>query len=322
MPLGLQPVCGVCGSNESTMWSKTSDGCIKCNDCNNKEITESNDSQSAVTTPEADNTLKTMPLGLQPVCGVCGSNESTMWSKTSDGCIKCNDCNNKEITESNDSQSAVTTPEADNDSQTADSNKSDKPNAAKQPMVAIRKSVRNRGKVKTTFNNKLNTIKGKSRRIIFKRCVVRGPTSFATAVTSNHIFFRGQYYQIGDIVSVEDVNGGTYFAQIRGFLQDQYCEKSAVITWLLPSEDSDEDVFDASTYFLGPEEDTPRKLECMTFVCHAPSDYYKDRYSPYPTLITKPESGFVWTRMGPQIIKISNKDQMLSELENRDTNDD
>ena len=39
--------------------------------------------------------------------------------------------------------------------------------------------------------------------------VVRGPSSFATPVTSNHMFFRGQYYQIGDIVSVEDVTGGT-----------------------------------------------------------------------------------------------------------------
>ncbi|CAG2180186.1 unnamed protein product [Oppiella nova] len=135
------------------------------------------------------------------------------------------------------------------------------------------------------------------------------------------MFFRGQYYQIGDIVSVEDVNGGTYFAQIRGFLQDQYCEKSAVITWLLPSEASREDVFEPCTYFLGPEEDIPRKLECMNFVCHAPSDYYKDRYSPYPTLLSRPESGFIWTRIGPQMTKISNKDQILKESELSDSND-
>ena len=37
MPFGLQPVCSVCGSQESQMWSKSSDGSIKCNDCNNNE---------------------------------------------------------------------------------------------------------------------------------------------------------------------------------------------------------------------------------------------------------------------------------------------
>lgn len=28
---------------------------------------------------------------------------------------------------------------------------------------------------------------------------------------------------------------GIYYAQIRGFLEDQYCEKSAAVTWLLPT---------------------------------------------------------------------------------------
>ena len=37
--------------------------------------------------------------------------------------------------------------------------------------MVIRKSVRNKGKIRTTFSNKLNTVKGKSRRIVFKRCV-------------------------------------------------------------------------------------------------------------------------------------------------------
>ena len=35
-----------------------------------------------------------------------------------------------------------------------------------------------------------------------------------------------------------DVDGGTFYAQLRGFLTDQYCEKSAVITWLLPTTNS------------------------------------------------------------------------------------
>lgn len=57
----------------------------------------------------------------------------------------------------------------------------------------------------------------------------------ATPVTSNFVFYKGSYFQVGDIVSMEDTDGGIYYAQIRGFLTDQYCEKSAAVTWLLPT---------------------------------------------------------------------------------------
>ena len=61
--------------------------------------------------------------------------------------------------------------------------------------------------------------------------------------------------QIGDIVSVMDEeDSGIYFAQIRGFLQDQYCDKSAVITWLVPTVNSPNDKFDPTTYILGKEQ--------------------------------------------------------------------
>ena len=44
------------------------------------------------------------------------------------------------------------------------------------------------------------------------------------------------FHFLGDIVSVEDIDDGSvYYAQLRGFLTDQYCEKSGVITWLLPT---------------------------------------------------------------------------------------
>lgn len=132
-------------------------------------------------------------------------------------------------------------------------------------------------------------------------------------MTLQSIFFKGQYYQVGDIVSMVDVDGGTYYAQITGFLQDQYCEKSATVTWLLPSQESPTDRFDPSTYFLGPEEDLPRKLECMQFICHAPSDYYLNRSAPYPTLNEKPERGFIWTNLGGQIFSNSINDQYESQ---------
>ena len=54
-------------------------------------------------------------------------------------------------------------------------------------------------------------------------------------------------------MSVVSLEGDIYYAQIRGLLQDQYCEKSAVLTWLLPSKDSPppEEGFDPATYTIG-----------------------------------------------------------------------
>lgn len=95
---------------------------------------------------------------------------------------------------------------------------------------------------------------------------------------------QGFYYQIGDIVSLCNKNYDTFYAQIRGLIVDSFCEKSAVITWLIPTKlsPSPNERFDPSTYLIGPEEDMPRLLSCMEFVMHAPSDYYYDRSTPYP----------------------------------------
>lgn len=86
---------------------------------------------------------------------------------------------------------------------------------------------------------------------------------------------------------------------------DNFCEKSAVITWLLPTQSSPppSEGFDPSTYVIGPEEDHSRLLSCMEFVMHAPSDYYHDKTTPYPPVEGESYSqnsatgggGFIWT---------------------------
>lgn len=61
------------------------------------------------------------------------------------------------------------------------------------------------------------------------------------------------YYQTGDIVSLVDVKDNTYYGQIRGMLVDTYCEKSAYLTWLIPTQSSPppNEKFDPSTYLIG-----------------------------------------------------------------------
>ncbi|PVD35700.1 hypothetical protein C0Q70_02663 [Pomacea canaliculata] len=140
---------------------------------------------------------------------------------------------------------------------------------------------------------------------------LKAPKSVATVVTGESIFHAGQYYQVGDVVSLVDYDGGVYYAQLRGFMSDQYNEKSAVITWLLPTVNSPPDRFDPSTYILGPEEDIPRKMEYMEFVCHAPSDYFYDKSSPYPVLKKGPELCFIWTAIGPEIRTVPSVDEIF-----------
>lgn len=54
-------------------------------------------------------------------------------------------------------------------------------------------------------------------------------------------------------MSLMDEEDNVYYAQIRGLLTDQYCEKSAVITWLLPTQESPppSECFDPATYIIG-----------------------------------------------------------------------
>ena len=96
----------------------------------------------------------------------------------------------------------------------------------------------------------------------------------ASIVKSDFLFHRGVYMQVGDIVALFDYSSGDfpYFAQVRAFLTDQYGEKSAVLTWLIPIDGdyvnrmasiSD---FDPSMFVLGPAEEVARPLDCLEFV--------------------------------------------------------
>ena len=52
------------------------------------------------------------------------------------------------------------------------------------------------------------------------------------------------------MVSILDRGGGVYFALIRGFLQNWYAEKFAVLTWLIPTCPNPKS-FDPSRFVLG-----------------------------------------------------------------------
>lgn len=100
-----------------------------------------------------------------------------------------------------------------------------------------------------------------------------------SSVTSDCIYHKGTFYQKGDIVALCDQDDGqVYFAQLTGFLQDQYCEKSGSLRWLVPTRPTSRDFFDPSAYTIGLEDVQLRKLDCMTFVRHCPHDYYLRKF--------------------------------------------
>lgn len=140
-----------------------------------------------------------------------------------------------------------------------------------------RASARLKSSKQKSMERKLPT-KGKSRRVIFKqKTTFKGKSTFSTITTTDCIFYKGQYYQTGDIVFVVDIEDGQkYYAQCRSFLIDPLCEKSVILTWLLPKERIDNSKpFDPELFFSGPEEDSPRLMDFVNFVCHAPSNYFK-----------------------------------------------
>ncbi|XP_075443484.1 GATA zinc finger domain-containing protein 1 [Ascaphus truei] len=245
-----------------------------------------------------------MPLGLKPTCSVCKTNSSSMWKKGSQGEILCNNCTGKGS--SGGGTYGVCSSGGGSYPGTGFASTSQQSNGgnSKQSKQEIhRRSARLRNtkyKSAPAVEKKVST-KGKGRRHIFKlKNPIKAPEAVSTIVTSEFLFHKGVYYQTGDVVSVVDEEDGKmYYAQIRGFIQDQYCEKSAALTWLIPTASSPQDWFDPATYIIGPDEDLPRKMACLDFVCHAPSEYFKSRSSPFPTIPSRPERGYIWTHVGP-----------------------
>ena len=98
-------------------------------------------------------------------------------------------------------------------------------------------------------------------------------TKFPEVVFKDRICHRDQYFQTGDVVSVTDaIDGQQYFAQIRSILQDEYLERGALLSWLVPVSDQfqSDDSFLPENFVVGPSEDFPRNMDYLTFVCHAP----------------------------------------------------
>lgn len=212
-------------------------------------------------------------------CSKCKSSDSPKWRKDQTDLL-CQACYTRQDTNT----------ETENSNQTETSDTSNGGNGGNHHTAAHgssrRASMRIKSAKQKTSERRLPT-KGHSKRITFKQKAPLKGTSVAPAVTvSDFVFYQGQYFQTGDIIHVIDEDDGCkYYAQCRSFLTNIFCQKSVVLTWLLPLRTLEEDEsFQPHLFYLGPEEDFARNIDYVTFVCHAPSDYYVIPKSPFPVI--------------------------------------
>lgn len=224
-----------------------------------------------------------MPFGNKVECANCNTTESVLWNKQDDKTL-CYDCYQ-------------------GSDATKVSEQEEKASTSQEAPKAVRKSSRITRNYRTRQNPdalpKQALQKGKGRRSLTKKTPLKSSSAVATVVTGHRVNFKGTFFQTGDLVSVRDVDGELYYAQIRGLMKDQYAEKSAALTWLIPTKKVlfSKGVFKPSDYILGPDEEVTRKLECLEFVMHAPSSYYRIN-SPYPSVLPHPsETNYVWGRL-------------------------
>lgn len=119
-----------------------------------------------------------MPFGMKTTCMQCEKTESIFWHNADNGKL-CNDCHELTIikTESVDESDANGKSECDQEGNSR--------NARKTTRAARYKNRLNNAAV----NNKQNT-KGKGRRSMFKGKPTKAPSSVATVVTSDFLYYK------------------------------------------------------------------------------------------------------------------------------------
>ncbi|EUB63834.1 GATA zinc finger domain-containing protein [Echinococcus granulosus] len=146
----------------------------------------------------------------------------------------------------------------------------------------MKKALRSRGVAnKAKSSNGSSSSKFRSRRSIFKTSPTKLAPPRAFVRLESRILHKGKWLQIGDIVSVMDVDGGEYYAQVRSIIVDSFEDASVVLTWLVPTSEATRGEFDPTKYVIGMEEELPRSINCVSFLCHCPSDYFRPTDSPY-----------------------------------------
>ncbi|CAF3782656.1 unnamed protein product [Rotaria sp. Silwood1] len=118
---------------------------------------------------------------------------------------------------------------------------------------------------------------------------------------SDVLYSKGRRFEVGDIVYLIDANLSCFYAQIRALFQDEHVNAFAFLTWLLPTSiktSTNNFHFDPNAYSIGPNEEYPRSLNSLSFVCHSPSDYFQVKTYPQSMKTDNKRSfNYIWTQI-------------------------
>ncbi|KAL5264592.1 hypothetical protein ACHWQZ_G005619 [Mnemiopsis leidyi] len=165
-------------------------------------------------------------------CMKCDTEHSDVWHTTHQGIVLCSSC-----------------------SQESTNSKSYKNKMCKRINNLHSRKIAPKG----TKKNKEGKLKKSSYKLPYKE---------ATYITANQIYYKGLRYKVGDVFSIRGQDR-LYYVCVRSFMEDPLCNQYAVIIWLLPLYPNPLS-YNPNDFLLGPAEDVPRPLDCLSFVSHDP----------------------------------------------------
>ncbi|CAH8548016.1 unnamed protein product [Schistosoma intercalatum] len=126
-----------------------------------------------------------------------------------------------------------------------------------KPASQTRKSMRSRVLSNRSrglygnYNGKGTAQKSRSRRHVLKRETQKLGNPPALISLRNCVYHENVWYHVGDIVSLLDVDGEVFYAQIRGLATDLVGDSCCFLTWLIPVSGCRDEEFRPSDYIIG-----------------------------------------------------------------------
>lgn len=190
-----------------------------------------------------------------------------MWRNSGDGLLCCTCFEKKKEEEKNEQVQKLKDEEA--------QVKAEQVDQPKPLKIPLRKSTRMARNYKTRSNPyalpKPLVGRGRGRRGVARRAPLRAPVESRSWMKTNRAYLLEGYLRVGDVVSLYGADDVVYYAQLRGFVCDLYGEKMGVVTWLLPTNDHKTGGFVPEHFYVGPDEDTPRRLDTMELEYRLPA---------------------------------------------------
>nr|CAH8853830.1 unnamed protein product [Trichobilharzia regenti] len=115
----------------------------------------------------------------------------------------------------------------------------------------LRKSLRSRVFSNRSSQSRKRALTGsRSRRHVLKKDARKLAISPALITLKNCVFHENVWYRVGDIVSLLDMDGEVYYAQIRGLATDFVGDNCCFLTWLIPVSGCRDEEFRPSDYII------------------------------------------------------------------------